>query len=78
MALLLGRRLLKPLEGTHIHSALESALSKAAAVLPPASHDYVEQLQGIFTVGIGPHKLYRQHRDNIDRLTQAVGQSKTV
>jgi len=33
MALLLGRRLLKPLEGTHIHSALDSALNKAAARL---------------------------------------------
>jgi len=78
MALLLGRHLLKPLEGTHIHAALDSALSKAAAVLPAASHDYVHQLQGVFTVGIGPHKLYRQHRDNIDRLTQAIAQAKTV
>jgi hypothetical protein len=32
----------------------------------------------VFTVGIGPHKLYRQHRDNIDRLTQAIAQTKTV
>jgi predicted DNA-binding transcriptional regulator YafY len=78
MALLLGRHLLKPLEGTHIHAALDSALSKAASVLPAASHDYVHQLQGVFTVGIGPHKLYRQHRDNIDRLTQAIAQTKTV
>ena len=44
MALLVGRHLLKPLEGTHIHSALDSALSKASAVLPAASHDYVHQL----------------------------------
>lgn len=78
MALLLGRHLLKPLDGTHIHAALDSALSKAAAVLPAASHDYVHQLQGVFTVGIGPHKLYRQHRDSIDRLTQAIAQAKTV
>jgi predicted DNA-binding transcriptional regulator YafY len=78
MALLLGRHLLKPLDGTHIHSALDSALGKAAAVLPAANHDYVHQLQGVFTVGIGPHKLYRQHRDSIDRLTQAIAQAKTV
>jgi predicted DNA-binding transcriptional regulator YafY len=45
MALLLGRHLLKPLEGTHIHSALDAALSKASAVLPAARHDYVHQLQ---------------------------------
>lgn len=65
MALLLGRHLLKPLEGTHIHAALDSALNKAAAVLPAAGHDYVQQLQGVLTVGIGPHKVYRQHRENI-------------
>ena len=78
MALLLGRHLLKPLEGTHIRAALDSALSKASSVLPAASHDYVHQPQGVFTVGIGPHKLYRRHRDNIDRLTQAIAQTKTV
>lgn len=78
MALVMGRALLKPLEGTQIHSALESALSKASGVLPPASHDYLRQFQGNFSVGIGPHKTYRLHRETIDRLTQAIAKKRTV
>lgn len=35
MALTLSRSLLKPLEGTQIHGALDSALAKAASALPP-------------------------------------------
>lgn len=78
MALLVSRHLLKPLDGTHIRSALDSALTKAASVLPPASREYVDQLHGFFSVGIGPHKMYRQHRETIDRLSQAVAQARTV
>ncbi|MBJ6915532.1 hypothetical protein JG636_19120, partial [Vibrio cholerae] len=36
MALVMSRAFLKPLEGTQIQTALDSALKKAAAVLPPA------------------------------------------
>lgn len=78
IALLISRRLLKPLEGTQIQAALQSALNKAAAVLPPAGHEYVNQLQAVFSVGLGPHKTYRQHHDTIDRLSQAITQKKTV
>jgi predicted DNA-binding transcriptional regulator YafY len=78
MALVLSRSLLKPLEGTQIQTALDSALNKAAAVLPSISHEYVQQLQGVFAVGLGPHKTYRQHRETIDRLTQAIDKQRTV
>ncbi len=78
MALVLSRDLLKPLEGTQVQSALESALNKAAAALPTAGHEYVAQLHGVFSVGLGPHKLYRQHRETIDKLTQAIDKSRTV
>lgn len=78
MALLVGRRLLKPLEGTHIQSALDSALNKAASVLPPASRDYVNDLEELFSVGLGPHKAYRHHRETIDRLTEAITKKRTV
>jgi predicted DNA-binding transcriptional regulator YafY len=78
MALVISRHLLKPLEGTHIRSALDSALSKAAAVLPPGSHHYLGRVQDVLSVGIGPHKRYRQHRETIDRLTQAVDTHRTV
>lgn len=78
MALLLSRHLLEPLDGTHIRSALDSALRKAAAVLPPSSHHYVGRMQDILAVGIGPHKRYRQHRETIDRLTHAIDKQRTV
>jgi len=78
MALLMSRRLLKPLDGTQIQSALESAYNKAMAVLPPPSHVYVNQLQGVFSVGLGPHKTYSHHREIIDRLTQAISNKRTV
>ncbi|MEW6247060.1 MAG: WYL domain-containing protein [Nitrospirota bacterium] len=78
MALLISRHLLKPLQGTHIWSALDSAMSKAAAVLPPSSHHYLGQMRDILSVGIGPHKRYQRHRETIDRLTQAIDKHRTV
>lgn len=78
MALVLSRSLLKPLEGTHVQTALDSALRKAAAVLPPASHEYLLQVQSVFAVGLGPHKQYRDHRQTIDVLTQAIDKHRTV
>ena len=78
MALTFSRGLLKPLEGTQIHGALDSALTKAAAALPAAGLGYVRQLQDLFAIGLGPHKRYREHRDTTDRLTQAIQQRHTV
>jgi predicted DNA-binding transcriptional regulator YafY len=56
MALVMSRALLKPLEGTQVQTALDSALSKASKVLPSSSANYVRHVQGIFSVGLGPHK----------------------
>ncbi|MBI2902159.1 MAG: WYL domain-containing transcriptional regulator [Candidatus Methylomirabilis oxyfera] len=78
MALMFSRDLLKPLEGTEIKGALDSALNKATAALPPQGQSYVRQMQGFFSVGLGPHKTYRQHRDTIDRVTQAITQLRTL
>jgi predicted DNA-binding transcriptional regulator YafY len=72
MALVMSRALLKPLAGTQIQAALESAMTKASGLLPPASLDYVQHVQSVFAVGLGLHKTYRQHRETIDRLTQAI------
>jgi predicted DNA-binding transcriptional regulator YafY len=44
MALVLSRDLLRPLEGTNIHAALESALGKVATALPPSGLDFVRRL----------------------------------
>jgi len=78
MALTFSRHLLKPLEGTQIQASLDSALNKAAAALPSPALAYVRQLQDLFSVGLGPHKTYRHHRDTIDRLTQAIAQARTL
>lgn len=78
MALIFSRNLLKPLEGTEIQASLSSALNKAAAALPPQGHEYVREMERIFSVGLGPHKSYRQHRGTIDRISQAISQAKTA
>jgi predicted DNA-binding transcriptional regulator YafY len=78
MALAFSRRLLTPLDGTEIHASLDSAFSKAAAMIPPPAMAYVQQLQNSFSVGLGPHKHYKQHRATIDALTRAITQGHTV
>ena len=78
MALVFSRDLLKPLEGTEIQASLDSALNKAAAALPTEGGSYVEHLRGHFSVGLGAHKTYRQHRQTIDQLSQAIAQTRTV
>ena len=78
MALMVSRSLLKPLAGTEIQNALDSAMAKASKLLPAASIDYVQQIQSVFAVGLGPHKSYRTHRETIDQLTQAIARKHTV
>jgi predicted DNA-binding transcriptional regulator YafY len=62
MALTFSRGLLRPLEGTQLQAALDSALTKAATALPAPGHTYLKQLDGLFAIGQGPHVSYRQHR----------------
>ena len=78
MALVISRSLLRPLAGTEIQTALDSAMAKASRLLPAASIDYVQQIQNVFAVGIGPHKTYREHRQTIDRLTEAIAKKRTI
>ena len=78
MALLLSRNLLKPLEGTEIAASLNSALGKAATALPPQAHEYVRSMEQTFSVGLGPHKNYRQHRQTIDLVSQAIDKRRTA
>jgi predicted DNA-binding transcriptional regulator YafY len=78
MALAFSRRLLTPLEGTEILASLDSALTKATAAIPAQALDYVRQLEHSFSIGLGPHKQYRQHRATIDALTQALTKGRTV
>jgi predicted DNA-binding transcriptional regulator YafY len=78
MALLLSRDLLKPLEGTEIAESLNSALSKASSALPPQGHEYVRSMEQMFTVGLGPHKNYREHKQTIDLISQAIDKRRTA
>ena len=78
MALTLSRRLIAPLEGTGLHASLQSALSKASAALPPEGLALVQQLEDTFSVGLGPHKRYKHHREVIERLTQSIAEKKRI
>ena len=78
MALLLSRNLLKPLEGTEISESLNSALGKASWALPPQGHEYVRAMEQIFSVGIGAHKSYREHRHTVDLISQAIDKRRTA
>jgi len=75
---LLSRNLMKPLEGTEIEASLDSALSKASAALPPQGHEYVRAMEQIFSVGLGPHKKYREHKNTIDLISQAIDKRRTA
>ena len=78
MALTFSRNLLKPLDGTEIQASLSSALNKVAAALPPQGHEYVRGMEQIFSVGLGPHKSYRQHKNTIDTISQAIDKRRTA
>ncbi len=78
MALLLSRNLLKPLEGTEVQASLDSALGKASTALPPQGHEYVRAMEQVFSIGLGPHKSYKQHKHTIDLVSQAIDKRKTV
>ena len=78
MALTLSRRLIAPLEGTAVHTSLQSALNKASAALPPEGLMLVQQLEGTFSVGLGPHKRYKRHREVVERVTQAIAEKKRI
>ena len=78
MALVFSRNLLKPLEGTEIQSALNSAMNKVAAALPPQGHEYVRSMEQMFSVGLGPHKKYREHKQTIDLISQAIDKRRTA
>ena len=78
MALTFSRKLLRPLEGTDIQSALNSALNKVSSALPPQGHEYVRALDNLFSIGLGPHKNYQRYKKTIDLITQAIDKLRTA
>jgi hypothetical protein len=78
MALVLGRDLLKPLEGTQLTAAVDSALAKVTSALPPSGLDFARRMGEFFSIGLGPHKVYARHREVLERLDRAVAERRTV
>jgi predicted DNA-binding transcriptional regulator YafY len=78
MALTLSRRLIAPLEGTAVHASLQSALSKASAALSSEGLALAQQLEHTFSVGLGPHKRYKHHREVVERVTRAIADKTRV
>ena len=78
MALAFSRQLLTPLQGTLIAASLNSALTKITAAIPTGATEYLQRLDQWFSVGLGPHKNYRHHRETIDILSQALAHRHTV
>lgn len=78
MALTVSRRLIAPLEGTALYASLVSALGKASAALPPDGLNLVHQLEGTFSIGLGPHKRYKRYREVVERVTQAIVEKKRI
>lgn len=78
MALVFTRELARPLEGTPIKESIDTALIKAAGALPSGAEEFVHSLQGWFSAGIGPHKVYSKHRAKIDQLARAITKHRTV
>jgi WYL domain len=75
MTLAVSRDLLRPLEGTALRSALDSAVTKATAALPPGGPDLVRQMRDWLSVPLGPAP---EARDTIDRLTRTITERRTV
>ena len=78
MALTFSRKLLQPLQGTEMQSALNYALNKVASALPPQGHEYVRALDALFSIGLGPHKNYQQYKNTVDLITQAIDKARTA
>jgi hypothetical protein len=72
VTLIFSRDLLKPLEGTEMQLSLEAAFNKAADILPPEGMAHVRQMQRYFSVGLGLHKNYREHRKTIEQLRMLI------
>ena len=78
MALVFSKDLLRPLDGTELKSSLDSAFNKMVAVLPSDGTGFIAHLRDFFSVGLGPHKKYKEHRNTIECLTRAISQSRSV
>ena len=72
MALYFGRGLLKPLDGTPIYEAIESALSKIGSALPAQAHKFLREADDGIAVSQFGWKDFSRSRAVIACLTKAI------
>ena len=77
-ALLCGRELLRPLEGTFLAESLDQLYRKAHAALTPDQRETFNLLQQSLTLGASPHGTYGDRQEIIRRLHSAIEQGRVV
>jgi predicted DNA-binding transcriptional regulator YafY len=70
-ALRFSRSLLKPLEGSALQSALDSAHEKIRTLMPPEAHALLDEMEGSLTSRSPGLKDYSRARDLIEAITAA-------
>jgi proteasome accessory factor B len=78
MALYFSRDLLQVLHGSPMQDALDSALQKIGAQLPPAGHDLLRRLKEQTAVSVTGWKDYSKSATVIDALNRAIRHRLTV
>jgi predicted DNA-binding transcriptional regulator YafY len=78
MALYFSRGLLKPLEGSPIYEAIESAISKIGSAIPAQGHNFLREVDSGIAVSQFGWKDYSRSRDVITALTKAIYHHFTV
>jgi predicted DNA-binding transcriptional regulator YafY len=78
MALYFSKGLLKPLQGTAVHDALESAMGKIGASIPAQGHNLLKSFAGGIAVTTFGWKDYSKSTEIIQLLTKAVLHHQTV
>jgi predicted DNA-binding transcriptional regulator YafY len=78
MALYFSRDLLQVLHGSPMQDALDSALQKIGARLPPAGHDLLRRLKEQTAVSVTGWKDYSKSSTVIDALNRAIRHRLTV
>lgn len=78
LALYFSRGLLRPLHGTPLYEAIESALNKVGAAIPAQGHVLLQGLDRTIAVSNFGWKDYRQSKEIIAAITRAVHHGFTM
>jgi predicted DNA-binding transcriptional regulator YafY len=78
LALYFSRGLLKPLQGTPLYDAIESALGKVGAAIPAQGHVLLHGFDRSIAVSNFGWKDYRQSKEIIASITKAVHHGFTL